>query len=1197
MNNKAAKSNLWSSEKPPLFNLSDNRPWVDPTFRYFEHNNAPFINEMLMPLNVKNTNSKATYDHNGSRYEIKNGYLQKDGVNLFATNTRRFKRTNITSEMSGYTDYDLSDGNEAYTIYNSTTHTFKMHYKATDYETTPLFVSGVVIATRIRILNYYTVFTVCYMDGATRKIKIYILDGTTSQPLQEISKSLTFYKYTPRRNSSEAWNSLGRFTLVAPENINPIINIADVNNQYIGVSVVNSYGEVLNTRYNGFATYLINNLSFATYQVGADIYPDSQTTTETVTTNYTIDFVKSYRAPYVQSTHSAISSDASVFYDYDEGTKGNVINFPTNYSPTSQGTKVNIDGVEYTRYSYQIRTYSIQLVFTASPNNADIRWSATAFNKDTNTNETTAYDTDSTKYLTITKVIYPNTTINLDQDTYWGDTYTYEADNNDPLVTSHSVATQDINASLDWSITTTVTGSSSTYPTVVCDNGKMYDMCGFTQATNSWNNLTIANGQKLIESGTLTAVTTGIPNTYTITALESVTITNSANIIRNNSFVLNQNIVQQTMRLCNNKCRVPAGSTSNSVTTYTDNDTASRYKEFTNSSAYDLRFSPGTSSYTSFNYYGDYATESQTNGGTEDYMIFQVAGMRTPVKNGSHFNILFNTVLAGSCLPYGISWSSDEDHLGTLLTPLTSIDDDVYIIADGDVCIYRDKNNQWFKLEVVDGNEITALLDNRYILVNTTSYINMYDSVTGNKLHYASDYNDRLMFGISTNNDYETSGIWAGYKDSTVMRYVRVTANGINAAYQIQPRIAVVSTLYPIVSRVRVNVAYPHAYGCEVDEATQGIDVYYSKITDSTAKYQFTIETLATEVKYMKYDLVGSTYTITALSYIAPCLFTKYINGAGNNDMAVETYDNYVLVYYNQQPYFLYTLGTQVTNVASGVANNETSNPYESQAFFVIQGQFYAVISEKIYSVTYSSGSISSMEAIVDIRGMKFIGNNPQIAFFWSPSMKCIYSWTGDAILEPIYNASKISYISGANYYDESSQSIYIPTDVGLLVLGPKNIYMLEEYKDVSNIQFSADGVTHITNGDETINMTFYPTDGYEALPIKIATSFYGLGDTESTSIDRWNITVFDQTKKNETSYVKVRVRSITDTVVTSEERTFSVKPEMFDKWSNSVLLAYNPKLIKGQGIRLEVETPLTIQSITPHVMDNRAGTVTKHGV
>ena len=386
MNNKAARSNLWNSEKPPLFNLSDNRPWVDPTFRYFEHNNAPFINEMLMPLNIKNTGSKATYDHNGSRYEIKNGYLTKDGTNLFAVNNKGFKRTNITSEMSGYNDYDLSDGNEAYTIYNSTTHTFKMHYKATDYETTPLFVSGVVIATRIRILSYYAVFTVCYMDGSARKIKIYVLDGVTSQPLQEITKNLTFYKYIPRRNSSEAWNSLGRWSVVSPENTNPIINIADVSSQYIGVSVVNSYGEVLNTRYNGFATYLINGLTFDTYQIGADIYPDSQTTTETVTTNYTIDFVKSYRAPYVQSTHSAISSDASVFYDYDEGTKGSVINFPTNYSPTSQGTKVNIDGVEYTKYSYQIRTYSIQLVFTASPNNADIRWSATAFNKDTNTN-------------------------------------------------------------------------------------------------------------------------------------------------------------------------------------------------------------------------------------------------------------------------------------------------------------------------------------------------------------------------------------------------------------------------------------------------------------------------------------------------------------------------------------------------------------------------------------------------------------------------------------------------------------------------------------------------------------------------------------------------------------------------------------------------------------------------------------------
>ena len=164
-----------------------------------------------------------------------------------------------------------------------------------------------------------------------------------------------------------------------------------------------------------------------------------------------------------------------------------------------------------------------------------------------------------------------------------------------------------------------------------------------------------------------------------------------------------------------------------------------------------------------------------------------------------------------------------------------------------------------------------------------------------------------------------------------------------------------------------------------------------------------------------------------------------------------------------------------------------------------------------------------------------------------------------------------------------------------MIVFGPKNSYVYENWPDVINCQFSDDGVTHITDKDgNTINLKYYESEGYEVLPLDMETSFYGVGSTESTSIDRWNITLYDLEGTHPSSYITVGVRSITDVTVKSEEKTLKITPDMYDKWSNSVLISYSPKLIKGQGIRLYIKTPLIVQSVTAHVMDNGTGTTTK---
>jgi hypothetical protein len=139
---------------------------------------------------------------------------------------------------------------------------------------------------------------------------------------------------------------------------------------------------------------------------------------------------------------------------------------------------------------------------------------------------------------------------------------------------------------------------------------------------------------------------------------------------------------------------------------------------------------------------------------------------------------------------------------------------------------------------------------------------------------------------------------------------------------------------------------------------------------------------------------------------------------------------------------------------------------------------------------------------------------------------------------------------------------------------------------------FSSDNVTHIEDNGKDYSMVYYATDDYEVNNIILESSFYGTGATESTSIDRWNITLYDLEGTHPSGEVKVSVRSLTDITVKSEDKTIKITPDMWDKWSNSILITYNPKLIKGQGIRIYVNSPFIIQSITAHVMDNGTGTL-----
>lgn len=654
-------------------------------------------------------------------------------------------------------------------------------------------------------------------------------------------------------------------------------------------------------------------------------------------------------------------------------------------------------------------------------------------------------------------------------------------------------------------------------------------------------------------------------------------------VMRSSSFIINQNFYAVTAKTSNTNANTP-----NALSNGTTEAAGSTFIEWTYTSHSGLRYFPGTSRLQSlYNYYSQAAYGDPTLGGhAEDAIIYTVGGYRVPLP-GSKFNILYNIENSGYAYTQGISYSDTANKIGTLLTPWQTNDEFAYIAAYGDKVVYKDKSGRWYEIAIKLGTEVFTILEDRLIILNTTSYANCVDSENGKTYHYATDYNGRLLHGESSLTGPYSGVLKTSSTQYSPYTYSRTTGNGINPLYKVMPRDIITSMLLPQITRIRCRVGNEITVNSLVVNdnslTTQGVDVFYSMEGDTTCRYRYTINPFTSNTKFTKHQLLDLKYpgTASSVATLSPSLFAEYINGAGNNDIILENYDAYILNYFDSKPTLNYASSTQVSNL------------YDSKsAFFCLQGQFYGVIGDKLYALMYTNGSITSMECIIDLGDLMFIGNNPMVAFFYDPATRVIRNFTGDADLATLFQASKISRTNGY-WYDETTQSIWISTNAGLLVFGSRNNFMFDDWKDVSLVQFSNDGVTHITVGDETINIKYYEDPNYEVKPIELETSFYGLGSNETGTIDRWDVVLYDMGGSHPKSWLKGATRTLTDITCVSEDKEMVITPNMYDKWSHSLIVSFSPKLIRGKGVRLYIKTPLAIQSITPHYADQGTGTVT----
>lgn len=1167
-NQKAIRSEV---EFPFLLNLQEDKPRIASDFRSVEHINSPYVNGMFSPLWKKEYEftNRPVYDYNNDRYEVDNGWLTKNGEDLFQVENKHFEKEDVTEEYNKYMAFDLDEDDQlAYMEWNTGLNSAKLIYGNSVLDTGPLYANGVVLTARVRCFNNGNgqkecVGVIAYEVDTTQKVA-YLETRHSKVEIHE----LVWHYTQPKPSASEAFKK-GTIQILNPS---PIINICPLKNDSVGVSLVSNYGDVLYTREEGFYTFIHwNEDSSNSMHWGQDLLPQSGSATETIKkyniANFTfgtsnmsmVDYVDVYKRDdvwyYVSNPDDAVPDSDSIY-------------FAPTYLP---GQKVLYNDKEY--QMYRAKRYSNRISFTSFVDNAYGKSVyITAYFSDGTTSAKTQF-AGGMASTTHENNSWYESKIRVDKvDIDFGGTVysTSYTSNNYSIIQESSPEV--------------ISASYIVAPNVFLDNGNMYSFYTIPSAPEdkSEQPMTLPDNCLIIESGTLNAFDTS-NHTYSVNAIEAHLTNSFCPYPRENSIAVGQNFWNCSIKFASNGIRTPYDIYVAKTAAETISETV-KYTEYSNSNCSDMLYYAGTCPRNDQKFY-KYATNN-----SEDVAWFNPGGFRAPLKNGTPWNILYYVDSTGAVAVQGVSYSKDDEALGTLVTPFASPAKVQYIAGGKNSVIFVDGHERIYRIDIKDGAEISSIFDNHYIIVNTTSYWNMWDAQRLRKFHYATDYNNRAKIGL-TRTKYRSENA----KFYTLLRS-RQMASAINPNYSILPRLPV-SSVIPGAIALAHWVSSPdyvyniHVYNsvCEEGRETQPIDIFCQGEDTSNVAVMYVASVkpyVSGNQIYRDSNLELTSYTDSKAILAVADILSKFIDGAGNHSLIVEGSSKYVLTYNNQnKPTFLYSL-------VSGIDVDDV------KWFFVIQGQYYAVIGEKLYAMIYSNGMISQSDAIVDIRDLKFVGNTPAIAFFVNPYTKQVYSFTGDANLQSIFSAGKYHFQWAdpekelKHFYDESTQSIYLCTDEGLLVFGPDNTYCLEDYKDVHEIVF-VDGDIHIieNTGKETILRYYHDRDGYEPLRIELETSFWGLGADESTSIDRWSVTLYDTEHKEQDVYLQVR--TLTNVSTQTEEKKMHINANDWDKYTHSVLINFTPALIKGQGIRLTIKTISNIQKIVTHVQDNKTPTPT----
>jgi hypothetical protein len=211
---------------------------------------------------------------------------------------------------------------------------------------------------------------------------------------------------------------------------------------------------------------------------------------------------------------------------------------------------------------------------------------------------------------------------------------------------------------------------------------------------------------------------------------------------------------------------------------------------------------------------------------------------------------------------------------------------------------------------------------------------------------------------------------------------------------------------------------------------------------------------------------------------------------------------------------------------------------------------------------------------------LQFVGNTPYEALFFSKTNRCLYSFTGANVLNAKQFVDKISEVR--NYkYNPATQSIFLITDIGVIVYSLFGIYQIE-FLNCQDMYLLNNGVI-LTDNEGTFKYVKYykeeTTDDYTKENIQLETMFYGMNNQTVTINDCLYMRIFSE--EHEEGNLEVSATTLSLKGRMTEKTTFKIKASDWDAITHTIYLRYQPKEQRGLGISFSINSPFKIASLS----------------
>lgn len=537
------------------------------------------------------------------------------------------------------------------------------------------------------------------------------------------------------------------------------------------------------------------------------------------------------------------------------------------------------------------------------------------------------------------------------------------------------------------------------------------------------------------------------------------------------------------------------------------------------------------------------------------------------------------------------------NNIGTLLVPIGSVSNERpfhYIseagyLQEGKTLVYFDAYDKIWKKIHPEWKIDLAIVDD-YLLINTISRYNAINIKDLTNQIWANDWNNRFVKSDGMySGDRQISSRWftngiygflkldnflASKKEiklSSTYNY-SIDSSDIPSSQMPEETVYLYTTLVDDLSKATPDETYYYnlshmGSGCNIyDLEVYKNGIYNNSIYANVQNRSFT-ETAVFEY-LINLDLVGKNYLVDS-NYFTPAITMKLKETYSNKNLI--SFDNltYALQYYGdiRKEKLLYALSTQY---------------YGIEDVFIIQGQGYFTQNNKIYSFKVSAdySIIESVNFITNIQGLKFKANTTREAYFWSKNDSSLYVFTADNVLRKLYTATDITDIYDAIYYPSLDATVF-DTNIGLLCLNDNFGMFCINNTSNGHLYLNPNGYITLFSDKLYYYNLWFLDNTWTKNNIILATKFYGLGSNLISITDTWYFRLFadkglyGNTKRD--GKLKLSIDALTDQGLSTETKEIDIKDSDWDELTDTLYIRYQPKLQRGVGISLNVESPFAI--------------------